>query len=197
MAKNEEFQYFTFTLNPDPKVATIEGWGPHVRENYELRNGVRMGERFPPDAELELAEDGGDALTDVIDNIMRALIISQKARQLLEAEGQDGEVVEYLPFVLKDKRGRKVKKQYCVANVLRKVDCLDWDGAVCRKYPDGRLQSIKVLEVDASKIPDDARLFRLGEDLKRILIRSDLLERLREEGLTGIAVAATGEKLVV
>jgi hypothetical protein len=192
MPQNE---YFVFTVGDDPKAGTIENLDSKVQKYWLLSKGVRMGELFPPSVELNLSRDGGTLLTDFLDNIHSVVIVSARARAILEQEGLDDQKVEYLPFVLRDKRRKKVPEQYFIANVLESVDCFDWERSVYKTFPDSNeisYPSLRKLHVREDQIPETARFFRLGALKKKILIRSDLLERLRAEGCTGINVLAMG-----
>ena len=190
---DSKYDYFTFFSNPDPKIACIEELADGIY-HIKLRKGVRMGERFPPTAEIPLCEDGGDILNDFIDNIFRCVIISEKVKNILLEEGLDEEVVEYLPFILKDKKGRRVKTQYYFANPLIKCNCLDEANSRVSKHEDGEIFRIRKLNVLKNLIPEDTKLFRLGELTYHIIIRSDLVERLQKE-TTGLYLAKMGDKI--
>lgn len=43
-------------------------------------------------------------------------------------------------------------------------------------------------------IPEDAKFFCLGEQADRLIIRSDLVERLKAEGCTGLSLLAMGDE---
>ncbi len=188
------FKYYIHGLNLDEKVGSIE-FLPGVDNNYKLNEGVKMGADFPSSVELSIAPDSGNIITDFIDNIDKLIIPSEEAKELLIKEGMTDEVVEYLPFNLKNKNGRLVKdKQYHVANLLRSVDCLDRKKSDYAARKDGsKIVVIRKLYLDEKKIPEDAKLFRLGECPKYIIIRSDLLQAIQDAGLTGLCVMEQGK----
>lgn len=193
---DKQYEYFTLGLSKDPKVSVIDEFDG-VSNPWELNEGVRMGDKFPPDVEATLDPERGSLLTDFLHNTDKVVPISEKACALFEAEGLGEELVEYLPFVLKNQKGRVVRKpQYCLANPLRKIDCLDRERSKFSTHDDGvEVITVTHLYLLKDKIPEDAKFFRLGEQPNYIIFRSDLLERIKEEGFTGLNLTAMGEKI--
>ncbi|NMO23653.1 hypothetical protein HPC49_54455 [Pyxidicoccus fallax] len=194
------FKYFLFGVRKDPRFCQIEELDEKVEEYWKLSDGERMGSLFPPTVELQLALDGGDWVTDFINNINQVVILSHKARLIFEAEGVGGEQVEYLPFVLKDRRGHVVDdEQFYVANALMKVDCFDWQRSVYKTFSHEPREiiypSLRRMFLREEVIPENAKFFRLGEETDQYIIRSDLVERLKAEGCTGLSLRAMGEDL--
>ncbi|NMO23559.1 hypothetical protein HPC49_53185 [Pyxidicoccus fallax] len=192
--------YFLFSVRRDPRFCEIEEVDEKVEKGWKLANGERMGEFFPSTVELQLAMDGGDWVTDFINNINQVVILSRKARLIFEVEGVGEEQVEYLPFVLKDRRGHVIDdEQFYVANALVKVDCFDWQRSVYKTFSHAPREiiypSLRRMCLREEAIPEDAKFFRLGEQTDRYIIRSDLVERLKAEGCTGLSLRAMGEDL--
>ncbi len=186
----KSYDYFHFVVKLDPVGASIVNISERVDNHHKLREGLRMGESFPADTVLDIFENTGDMLFDFIGNISRVAIISSRVKGLFEAEGLDDASVEYLPFILKDKKGRVVEKQYFVANALVKIDCLDHERSWYKTDSDEAtvVEDVSRLHLLKEEIPEEAKLFRLGEFPQLIIIRSDLLARLRKEGITGVSV---------
>ncbi|QRK06481.1 hypothetical protein JQX13_41335 [Archangium violaceum] len=192
---SNEISYLVFTTNEDPRVAHIRDISGNVPDDSKLARGVSLKGLITESTTFSLSEEGGDMLCDFVDNISAELIISSKAREVLEAEGVAGNVVEYLPFTLNDKRGRPTKGRFYVANLLLTVPCMDRENSAFNvSSVDGRVLRVKKLKVLKEKIPPDAKLFRLGEWPRVIVIRSDLVQRLKDEKLTGLAVCEQGER---
>ncbi|AEI63576.1 hypothetical protein LILAB_08325 [Corallococcus macrosporus] len=105
--------------------------------------------------------------------------------------------MELLPFVLLDKRGRRVPDAYVIANPLMRVRCLDVERSKVRRRTGrpGQIVEIKSLHLCDEAIPEDAQLFRLEELPKLMVLRSDLLEAFQQAGLTGLAVHPTGTEI--
>ncbi|MFP2930242.1 imm11 family protein [Pyxidicoccus sp. 3LG] len=191
-------EYFVFVINSDPRVGVIENLDNAFEDYWMLNEGMPLGASYPPKAELTLSKNGGDLVTDFIDNIHSVVLVSEKARGVLEQAGLGPEQVEFLPFTLKDRKRKKVPEPYFIANALQSFDCFDWDRSEYDLYPNKRKvvrTSLKKLHVLEDKIPENAMFFRTGELKHRILIRADLLEKLKAAGCTGINVTAMGAEL--
>ncbi len=73
------------------------------------------------------------------------------------------------------------------------MDCLDHEKSTIYWIED-EIDSLEKMYLKHELIPEDAILFRLGEQPKYI-IRSDLLEILNNKSFTGISVKSMGELL--
>ncbi|HYO59978.1 imm11 family protein [Archangium sp.] len=191
------YTYHTFKNSLDPRAAEIVDLPDRVEKYYYLSDGIRVAPHLPPSTELHLYEEAGDMLKDFIDNPDRVLYVSQRAREVLQQQGLSEDVIEYLPFVLLDKRGRRVREQYYIANPLVRVPCLDFTRS--RYWLDSDdptdLGGITVLHMLEDRLPADARLFRVAEYTRLVVLRSDLLEALRQAGLTGPHVQPVGMRM--
>jgi hypothetical protein len=164
-----------------------------------LKKGIPAADILPPDTVLDIHEDGGDMLTDFVPNISRCVIISSRVKDFFEQEGLDVEKVEYLPFIVKDKKGRVVKEPYYVANLLAKIDCMDIEKSKCSFFEDENgiedltdVIDVETIEVLEEKIPDEAIFFRIGEFPSHMIIRSDFVEKIKAQGFTGLNVVDQG-----
>jgi hypothetical protein len=191
-------EYFTFVVNDDPRVGTIKNLDDSFEDYWMLTEGTPLGSLYPPKLELTLSKDGGDLITDFIDNIHSVVIVSEKAKAILEQAGLGNDKVEFLPFTLKDRKRKKVPEPYFIANTVECIDCFDWERSVYKTYPTKKkvvYASLRKLHILDDKIPETAMFFRLGELKPKVLIRSDLVEKLKAGGCTGISVAAMGDPL--
>ena len=195
---DDSYDYLISVFSSDPRVAMIkrlEG----VDYTYLLKEGVRLGigDQFPEPAVFQIAEDSGDMITDFISNVSRVVIISERVRTFFVENGLTDEIVEYLPFRLKNKKGRIERDRFFyIANAIVKIDCLDLENSDCLiDEDDGEIISIDMVEVRKDKIPEDAIFFRLGEEPSRILFRSDFVDKLKSKGFTGLSLCPTGKEL--
>lgn len=187
--------YLIVAGSADSRTAYIEDIDGNVPDSELMDQGVSLKKLISKANTFSLSEDGGDMLCDFVDNISGVFIVSAKAKEVLESEGVEGKEIEYLPFTLKDKRGRPTKGAYFIANILRKVACMDRDKSEFTQSPVSKTEVLGVsnLTVVLSKIPKDVKLFRLGEYPRVILIRADLVKRIKAEKLTGLTVSEQGE----
>ncbi|NVI98884.1 hypothetical protein HV824_12240 [Myxococcus sp. AM009] len=194
-----KYSYFTFKHPYDARAVEIADLPDKVERYFYLRDGVPSAAYVPPSTELSLSEGAGDMLTDFIDNPDRVLYVSRRVQEVFSSRGLVGGAVELLPFVLLDKRGRRVQESYAIANPLMRVGCVDLERSKCR-YRSGaanQIVEIKLLHVREDAIPEQAQLFRLAELPKLMVVRSDLLAAIQEAGLTGLAVHPVGMDIQV
>ncbi|RKH12958.1 hypothetical protein D7Y13_25840 [Corallococcus praedator] len=188
------YTYYTFGHAFDSRAVKVVDLPDKVEDYFYLSDGVPMASYLPPTTELSLYEEAGDMFTDFIDNPDCVLYVSQRVREVLASRGLVGEAVELLPFVLLDKRGRRVRESYAIANPLVSVPCLDFERSKYRRRV-GRaneLAEVNRLHLREDSLPDDAQLFRVAEYTEMMVLRSDLLEAFQQAGLTGLAVHPVG-----
>jgi hypothetical protein len=188
-------EYLTIFRNRDPRTVFISDIDAGVPQSWDLDNGVSLKGRITEATTLSMDPEQGDLLLDFIPNSDQALIASERARALLESEGLQGEQVEYLPFTLVDKRGKPTRQRFFFINLLRKIDCMDAEASEFTPAAGGGILDIDKLHLRQERIPEDARLFRLGEFPRLHVIRADLLQRIQDVGLTGLEVLALGERI--
>lgn len=140
-----------------------------------------LAAHFPPTTEFLLSSKSGNRFTDFIYTVTGVILASQRAWELMKAEGVTDAQVEYLPFVLKD----------------RKVACFDFDKSKYKRLTSdpNKFAGISRLQILPEKVPEDAKLFRLAEDPDVNLMRTDLLEKLQGAGMEGLRGIALGELL--
>ncbi|GHG88967.1 hypothetical protein [Comamonas sp. JC664] len=191
------YRYYTFVHALDPRAVEIVDLPDRVDDYFYLRDGVPMAGYLPPTTALALYERAGDMLTDFIANPDTALYVSQPAQKVMGERGLTDTVVELLPFVLLDKRGRRIREPYAIANPLLKVACLDFERSKYRRAASdpNEIAEVKVLCLREDEVPSDAQLFRVAEFPEMIVLRSDLLEAFQQAGLTGLAVHPTGTEI--
>lgn len=188
-------EYFTVASSLDRRVVRVNDLPDRFSKYYELSIARPMGGHWPGALVLSMSRKDGDMLTDFIANPDRMLYVSSKARDVLLSQGIGGGEGEYLPFSLNDKQGRSTPEQFHVLNVLRSVACFDFERSGFSTYPGepGNLALVESIHLREDKIPPEAKLFRLAEKMRFIIIRSDLLDAIKQAGLTGLRVLQLGE----
>jgi hypothetical protein len=151
-------------------------------DEFEFKNGVRHA-RTPPCMELEIASKR--VLTDYLFNVLGYPLFSPRLRAaLMEAGIED---IEYSPARLVTQRGRLVRDDYMVGNVLGLVTCFDWERS---RYdptyrPYGLADRIEKLVLDMGALAGH-RLCRMQENPGVLLVAGSLRVQLLDEGMTGI-----------
>ena len=181
------FNFHIITTPNDPRFCDIKRKPETILKAWRLRKGVPMGPDFPATARFEMDKRAGELAPDLLPNVLSLLMISPKVRAVFEAARVSE--VEYLPFELANKRGAVVGREYSVANLIGSVDCLD---AARSKFDESALETGSIanlyrLNLHFDQIPKDKKLFRLKQMMHRFIIRSDLLQLLREAEVTGLA----------
>jgi hypothetical protein len=179
--------YHIITFTEDARACSIKRKPATIIKNWRLRKGVPLGRDFPPTAEFEMDKRAGEMAPDFLDNIFSLLMVSPKARHLMQEAGVTD--MEYLPFVLLNKKGKAVSSEYCVANLLGGVDCLDAERSKFEMSPmdPTQIANLYRLSLRTDRIPQDKKLFRLQQMMHEYIIRSDLLALFKEHGVTGLS----------
>lgn len=178
--------YHIISFPDDPKACSIERRPAGIVKSWRLKKGMPLGGDLPPTAEFQMDKGAGEWAPDFLDNILSLLMVSAKVRSLLETAGVND--VEYLPFVLLNKKGKAVSRDYCIVNLLGGVDCLNAERSefdMSAMEPD-QIANLYRLNLHLDKIPPDKKLFRLQQMKHEYIIRSDLLSLLTEHGVTGL-----------
>jgi hypothetical protein len=194
-----ELRFLTVTHFPGPKIAEVSQIYTVLTGNECVRitRGERMRDDLLTDKPLRIVK--GSRLADFLWTPDRVLVVSERTGSFLEAQGLGGEL-QLLPFRLCDRKGAPRSERYALGQPFRKIDCLDpsrceaelWTNPVSGE----KKWMVESVQVDVSKIPPDARLFRLGEAPEVILIRSDLLQAIQDAGLTGLVAKELGQPLI-
>jgi hypothetical protein len=193
----KKLEYYLFKINSDKKVCCIEDIERNIPDAFYLQKGISLKDIYPTEVTLNIFPESGDILTDFINNISRCLLISLELKEILVNEGLDIKKVEYLPFQLKDKKQRLLTKEFYIANVLIKINCLDKKQSQCSIFKKtGNILNLETAVLNEDNIPQDEKLFRIGEYPSRIVIRSDLFDLLQQKGFTGLTIIKQGESFI-
>lgn len=148
-------------------------------EIFRLFEGAPARGWFPPGVVFDLHKESGLKLADAIPNTLALLVLSQRLRDALLKE-LGPRAVEFLPVRVRNQKKKPVPGPYFVANVLDSVACMDARKSQFRMNPvlKDQVQTFMRLALDERKIPEDKRLFRLGEQMRLIIVRADLAAAL-------------------
>jgi hypothetical protein len=162
---------------------------------FELRKGIPLVGKTPPDAAYRMRDDFPDniALHELLYNLDRQLVVQEKVRTFLEAEGVQH--VEYLPVKVLNHKDREVKERYFIVNMLPLVDCIDLERTQCKRnrLDPRKLMDVSNLTVHEEKIPADFQLVRLDLLPAAVLIRRELAAKMKAAGFRGFTTAEVSE----
>ncbi|MFL5349316.1 MAG: imm11 family protein [Hyalangium sp.] len=187
------------STSDDPKYCLVDEVPEPLRsKKWRISEGRPMEHRYPPDVVLKMDRaHKGLVVPDLVANTERIAIVSTRLKGLLEQHS--GARIEFLPVSIANHKGRIAAKDYCIANVLDHVDCIDKERSEVEELnPDPTLLSgLFRLQVLQDRIPSEAKMFRLKTMPTAILIREDLRALLDAENLTGIRHIAMGEECAI
>jgi hypothetical protein len=159
---------------------------PEVEQNYPPSAGLSDEADWPEDPSFKMEGSlPGLLVPDFINNAFRYLMVSQRVKELFEELAKDP--IEWLPFKIVNHKGVTLPDRYWVANVLRKIACVDLASSAAEEDPlyPGTYERFEDLQLDYTRIPDDARVFRLAEFPSKILIRESLRAEIVRRSFTG------------
>lgn len=173
----------------DASLAAIEQFPEELQdEAWRLDEGEPAAGWFPRSPVFQLASGSGVRLADAIPNVLGIGIVSPRLRGILEETEAE---IEFLPVRLRDHKGRIIKTaDYCIANVLSAVSCVDMQRSrftTQALFPE-QVDHFHHLILDERRIDEDERLFRLVEKMDLVLVREDLLKEILDTGCTGLTV---------
>jgi hypothetical protein len=156
-------------------------------DDFELQDGLSLQATFPPEAAYRMDDNHPDriALHEFLDNLDQQLVIHERVRDLLEAEGVRH--VEYLPVRVLNHKDREVKARYFIANTYPLVDCIDQDKTRFKWNPlnDQAMMNVENLTLFEERIPPDFKLLRLKYLPSAMLIHRELAQKMKEARFRG------------
>lgn len=159
--------------------------GDGMKKTWLLRKGERYGAFFPAGAAVDVDQDyKGTKLDDFVFNALSWLVVTERVKSIFEKEPITSEV---FPLGIRNRKGKPVERPYFLVNVLGTVDCLDLNRSEYERsaFKPEEVHTFERIVLDPARIPPDQTLFRLKECPSVKIIRSDLVARLREAGVTG------------
>ena len=134
-------------------------------------------------------------LEDFARSQAHVMLVSPKAREVIEAFAPGLPGVEWLPVELVSSSGKAVtKKSYHVLHLIDHVDALDpaASGASYSFICPGDIDDVEQLVIDPAKIPQDRPIFRLAHYTYPIFFSRALAEKIQEAGLSGVGFGEIG-----
>ncbi len=153
------------------------------------KNEPQVG-KFPADACFQMSDEFPKdiKLADVLSNTNSFLVVSERFRDYLETEKLLAHN-EVHAVGIENHKGRREKAAYFIIHQIDDPKCIDEAKTVGRKSrlaPD-EYSGMKKLVIDEKKVARDYTIFRAAEYKDRILVRTDVAEKIEKAGFTGIA----------
>jgi len=158
---------------------------PNGPDAFEYWDGDSLIKGFPTpsDAQMGFSEDYPDdiKLYDFVTNIDGLFIVSKKVKGVIE--GLAVENMEYLQLTLFDHQMKIASTDYYILNLVGSIDMKDSEYRMDCLLED-RIDRIKKLVLDESKIPPEAKMFRLVNKPEEYIISDEVRKAFEENGIT-------------
>jgi len=149
-------------------------------ESFRLPQGVPLQEGFPSGVRFHMDPDFPNNLflPDTLLNSDQCIIASGRLTKTLREIG--GPSVEYLAADIIDHKGRIASSEYSIVHPIAPLDCLDRAKSKVKesKILPGKIDSVKRLVLDETRIPPDRQIFRIQGLWSLILVRPSLADAL-------------------
>ncbi|NTX53275.1 hypothetical protein HR086_18415 [Myxococcus sp. CA039A] len=160
----------------------------NVEDEYQLSKGVSRAQGFPADASFAMSAKHRKyiALADNISNLNRALVVSRRLKDVIEARRPRD--VEFLRVSIIDHKKKVASDDYFIVNPFKVVDCIDKDKSKYRwnNIDPEKMSSCTKLVLKPEAINPELLLFRPQHLEYYVLVHPDLAAALEEEGFTGL-----------
>ena len=161
-------------------------------KGFELTEWISGKPLLKSPSLIRIKSDEGKSarLTDLVLTGFNLQIFSPKLIQLLSEMGVDN--IEYYPVELVNHETDEIITNYKIANILGKIECLDFENSRFERFESGALMYVKKFKVDMEKLEDKKgshqtpKLFRLGEFPFIILAHEEVKALIEKEGITGV-----------
>ena len=154
---------------------------------FPLWEGTPLQDSFPSNASFHMRPDDPDdmLLTDSLENTEMIIVGSQRLVDFFREYPVAN--VEYLPVVVYDHKGKRVKQKYHIIHPIHAVDCLDRQksGVTYSPILKTMIDSVERFVLQEDKIPADRAFFRCQDFFDDTLVRRDFTEALDKENFSG------------
>lgn len=121
---------------------------------------------------------------DCPDLIIHLPVFSEKAINILNDLINDR--VEYLPFICSG------KEKYQGINVLKAVDCIDYDNSKVVRFRDGKIMAFEKYVFKKDKLKD-SHIFKIPDiNNSAVFVSQKFVNRVKEAGLEGFEFTEVG-----
>lgn len=160
----------------------------NVEDLYELSKGISRAQNFPKDAcfHMDPRHPKFVALADNISNMDRALVVSKKLKDFIEAKGPRD--VEYLRVSIFNHKKKLASDEYFIVNPFRVIDCIDKEKSRIRwnSIDPEKISACSNLVLRTEMLDDTLLLFRPRHLETYVMVRPDFAQEIKRAGFTGL-----------
>ncbi len=183
-------EYYIWIDLPEHECAWLDSSEPKELDSisWKMTEGIPVDNYPDGDVIWDLDIQKGKKPLDYVPNCCGIVVISSLLKNVLTENSTN---YEYYPVKLRNSKKRVSQEQYWIANLLDIVHCTDMKNSDYRMsfIEPGQVGRFRRLVLDESKIPEDKKIFRLGEEKTVIVVRYDLLLELIKDKPKGHAGA--------
>ena len=163
----------------------IDGVPPSIEEhNWNFDLGQYVVDTIPL-IDVPYTMEPDERLTDnLVAPGCRGLLVNKKVKSIFHQGGVDN--MQYFPARLIDTGSREINQDYVIANIIGKVDCLDYARSELELDEEGQIQYIDSLSIKDANNKDYGNIFRLSAFLPVIIVSTHIKEAMEQNGITGI-----------
>lgn len=179
--------YFVWEFNTDDERRKTTALAhPGQVEDVWWHSGDRITRTLAP---IDFVIDPSGLPLDYEFNLAGLPLVSPNLQTALAKAGVDN--LQYFDTRFLTSRGRVLRSDYKVANVVGLVACFDWDRSVYddRHRADGLAIHIEKLVIDLRRVRGK-RLFRIEEAQYILIVARDVRDALDAAAITGIKFTA-------
>lgn len=114
----------------------------------------------------------------------RGLLINRKIREILNDVGVDN--IQYFKTRLVNSSSGEIGEDYMIANIVGKVDCLDYERSELELDQNGNIKFIDSLSIKDEGVIDYGNIFRLSAFHPVIVVSTMIKEEMEKNKITGI-----------
>lgn len=126
----------------------------------------------------------------ITDNLLAhprmGLLINSKVKNIFDSLNIDN--IQYFKSRLIDDNKNTINDDYCLANIIGKVSCVDRSQSELKLFPDGDIRFIDKLVLNLNDDTDYGHIFRLAEYSTLLLISDELKAVLDKNDVTGFQI---------
>lgn len=137
-----------------------------------------------PVIDIHYSNTDNFAMTDnIVASPRMGLLINAKVKNIFDALNIDN--VQYFKSRLIDDNTKVINSDYCLANIIGKIACVDKAKSELELFPDGDIRFIDKLVLNLDKNNDYGHIFRLAEYSTLLVISNALKVELENNNVTG------------
>ena len=111
------------------------------------------------------------------------LLINAKVKEIFDTLKIDN--IQYFKSRLIDENTKAINSDYCLANIMGKISCVDKSQSELELFPDGDIRFIDKLVLNLNDTINYGHIFRLAEYSTLLLISNELKIALSANNVTG------------